>query len=217
MGRLRKAIKNKKILIPALTIILFVVVSYFSNKYSTFLGSSELIQGPAGEIFYILIMMSAVIVAPFETLPLLPAAAAIWGPNIAAILTAIGWTIGSLIAFTLARKFGQKFVYRINNKYHIKEWAEMIRPKNIFWLVAFARFVLPVDVISYAVGLFTKMHWSAYLAATLIGIIPFAYLFAYGSQLRVEIQALIAAFAAIVIIFRYNKIRRYIKEICKKI
>ncbi|MCK5061704.1 VTT domain-containing protein [Candidatus Parcubacteria bacterium] len=217
MNRFKKAIKNKKILILTLTIILFVVISYFSKKYAALLGSSELILGPAGEILYILIMATAVIIAPLETLPLLPIAAILWGPNQAAILTSIGWTIGSLIAFTLARKFGRKFVYRISDKYHIKEWAEMIKPRNRFWLVAFARFVLPIDIISYAVGLFTRMHWGAYLAATLIGIIPFAYLFTYGSQLRVEIQTLIAIIAASLVIFRYNKIRRYIKEISQKI
>ena len=175
----KKRITNKKLILPAITIVLFVVVSYFSKKYAVFLADSEIIHSAWGELVYALVMVTAVIVAPFETLPLMPVAVTLWGANTAANLTILGWTTGSMIALFIARKLGPKFVYRFTDKYNIKEWGEAIPKKNMFWLVAFARFILPVDIISYAVGLFTKMHWASYLLATLIGVIPFAYLFAY--------------------------------------
>lgn len=40
--------------------------------------------------------------------------------------------------------------------------------------------VVPVDILSYAVGLFVPMSYSAYLAATVLGVTPFAFVFAYS-------------------------------------
>jgi uncharacterized membrane protein YdjX (TVP38/TMEM64 family) len=214
--KLKKRIISKKIIIPAITIILFVVVSYFSKKYAVFLADSEIIHSAWGGLVYTLAMVTAVIVAPFETLPLLPVAVTLWGANTAANLTILGWTIGSMIALFIARRLGPKFVYRYTDKYNIKEWGEAIPKKNMFWLVAFARFVLPVDIISYAVGLFTQMHWASYLLATLVGVIPFAYLFAYGSELKTGIQITIALIILVIILFKYHKIKYYFKELAKQ-
>lgn len=203
--------RTKKILIPVITLLLFVVVSFYSKKYATSLAESELLSSTWGAFMYVLIMMTAVIVAPFETLPLLPVAATLWGANVAAILTIVGWTIGSLVAFTLARKFGRKLVYRFTDNNTLEEWAGKLPRRQIFWLVAFARFLLPIDVISYAVGLFTKMPLHSYLAATVIGIIPFAYIFAYGSQLKTSLQLIAMAIVLIIIIFKYHKIKDWFR------
>jgi uncharacterized membrane protein YdjX (TVP38/TMEM64 family) len=215
--RKKKKRKLKKILLPAITIVLFVIISYLSQRYAKGLTDLISIHSTTSAIIYVLIMVAAVIVAPFETLPLLPVAATVWGPNIAAILTSVGWTVGSLVAFFLARKFGKRFVHRITDKYHLKEWGEVIPKRNIFWLVAFARFFLPIDVISYAVGLFTKMRWSSYLFATLTGVIPFAFIFAHGSQLKLGIQISIALLFFVLVLFRYKKIKEFFRTWSKEI
>jgi uncharacterized membrane protein YdjX (TVP38/TMEM64 family) len=210
-----KFYKSKKFIIPATTIALFVVISFLSQRYSAWLGQSDFLNGPWGEAVYALIMLAAVIIAPFETLPLLPVAATIWGPNEAAILTIIGWTAGSIVAFTLARKFGKKLVYRFANREQLEEWAKTVSCKKLFWVVAFARFVLPIDIISYAVGLFTKMPWYLYVAATVAGIIPFAYLFSYASQLQSSLQAVLAGILIVVLALRFHKIKNYFSQFVK--
>lgn len=201
-----------KIILILSVIIFFIIFSYYSAKYAETLKSISLIKGVFGEFIYILIMMAAVIIAPFETLPLLPVAVNIWGPNLAAIFSIIGWAIGALIAFGLARRFGQKFVCRFTAKCDIDEWQEMLPRQNVFWLIVLARIVLPVDIVSYGVGLFTKMNWALYLAATLIGIIPFAFIFAHGSTLPVSMQIIAGVIILVIIILGYKKFRQQFKR-----
>ncbi len=204
-------VRKKEILLIVLTVILFILSSYFSTQYADYIKEFVLMRSFWGVLVYILVMIAAVIVAPFETLPLLPLASAIWGPNQAAIFTIIGWTIGSLIAFSVARRFGQRFVRKFVNIKKDSKWKSLAKTKNLFWLVAFARFFLPIDVISYAVGIFTSMHWFKYLIATLIGVIPFAFLFTYGSEINLSWQAFIGIVVLIVIITNYKKIKNLIK------
>jgi hypothetical protein len=49
-------------------------------------------------------------------------------------------------------------------------------PKNPFWSVVLLRLVVPMDVVSYVVGLFTEMTWSSYALATALGLTPSAFL-----------------------------------------
>jgi uncharacterized membrane protein YdjX (TVP38/TMEM64 family) len=42
---------------------------------------------------------------------------------------------------------------------------------------------MPMDVMSYVLGLFTDMSWQAYLAATALGLLPSAMLLAYLGEL----------------------------------
>ena len=208
--------KAREILIIIIIIFSFIIASYLSHRYASDLRSAIILQGISGSIIYILIMITAVVVAPFETLPLLPVAVTIWGANLAAVFTIIGWSIGALIAFSLARSFGQRLVCRLASKYDIEEWKKLLPEKNIFWLIVLTRIVLPVDIISYAVGLFTKIHWLPYLSATLLGIIPFAFIFAYGARLPVVFQVVVGLAILPLIIFGYHKIKRQFKLWLKK-
>jgi uncharacterized membrane protein YdjX (TVP38/TMEM64 family) len=45
------------------------------------------------------------------------------------------------------------------------------------------RVVLPMDVISYVLGLFTDMGWAKYMLATALGLTPSAFLLAYLGKL----------------------------------
>jgi uncharacterized membrane protein YdjX (TVP38/TMEM64 family) len=42
---------------------------------------------------------------------------------------------------------------------------------------------MPMDVISYALGLFTRVTWQKYIAATLLGLAPPAFLLTYIGRL----------------------------------
>lgn len=52
--------------------------------------------------------------APVSATPLIPIAASAWGVATTALLSIFGWTIGSLAAFIIGRRYGlplvQKFV-----------------------------------------------------------------------------------------------------------
>jgi uncharacterized membrane protein YdjX (TVP38/TMEM64 family) len=141
--------------------------------------SSFIDQHPVqGVILYLVLNVIDAVAAPGATLPLIPVAAHTWGRFGAALLTTAGWTTGSLIAFLIARRWGAPIVRKLTSMGRVKRLKAHI-PNNLFWGVVVLRTVLPMDVISYVLGLFTDMSWSSYAAATALGLTPSAFLLAY--------------------------------------
>jgi ABC-type iron transport system FetAB permease component len=52
-------------------------------------------------------------------------------------------------------------------------------PTHPFWSVVLLRLVVPMDVISYVLGLFTEMTWTSYALATALGLTPAAFILTY--------------------------------------
>ncbi|HEX9368005.1 MAG TPA: VTT domain-containing protein [Vicinamibacterales bacterium] len=135
-----------------------------------------------GVFLYVLLNILDAMVAPGATLPLIPIAAKAWGRIPAALVTTVGWTTGSLLGFLIARRWGASAVRKITSYDRVKRLRKYI-PDNLFWSVVLLRTVLPMDVISYVLGLFTEMSWQSYLAATSLGLLPSAILLAYLGKL----------------------------------
>lgn len=188
--------------------MLFILSSYLSQLNQDNLKAIIALGGTFGKIVYIFLLILAVVIAPLETLPLLPIAVIVWGRNLAAIYSIIGWFLGALIAFALARVFGQKLVCKIMKKNDLEEWRKLLPKKHIFWTIVLARLILPVDIASYLVGLFTNISWTSYITASLIGIIPFGFFYAYGATLPVIWQLIIGLILLAIIIFGYEDLKK---------
>lgn len=141
------------------------------------------------------------VVAPGVTLPLIPIAVRVWGRVPAALATTAGWTAGSLVAFAIARRWGMPIVRKLTSSERIRALRRVI-PEDLFWSVVLVRLVLPMDVVSYVLGLFTDIKWTRYALATALGLTPSAFLLAYFGKLphgyemiafAVGIMAVIAA------------------------
>jgi len=135
-----------------------------------------------GGTVYVLLNVLNAVLAPGVTLPFIPVAARAWGPVPAAILTIVGWTAGSLVAFLIARRWGYPLVRKLTSIERVKRLRRYI-PEDLFWSVVLLRMVMPMDVISYVLGLFTDMKWSRYLAATALGVAPSAFVLAFLGKL----------------------------------
>ena len=182
-----------KIIFPIfLLFILFAVSSYFAQKYNDFLFSLATSQGNSlGIIFYVIITIVAVIIPPFSSAPLIPVAAGIWGFFGAAIFSIAGWVLGAMAAFLIARVYGVPLVSRITSIERIYEIQKSLSPRHIFWSAVLLRMIMPVDILSYALGLFGLIGWKEYLFATALGVTPFAFAFAYVGTLSVLYQLVI--------------------------
>jgi uncharacterized membrane protein YdjX (TVP38/TMEM64 family) len=132
-------------------------------------------------LYFVLNILDAVLV-PGATLPLIPVAVRVWGHVSAALVTIAGWTAGSLIAFLIARQWGSPIVRKFVPMERLRSMKRYI-PEDLFWSVALLRLVLPMDVISYVLGLFTDISWSKYAGATALGLIPSAFALAYLGKL----------------------------------
>jgi len=135
-----------------------------------------------GVFVYILLNIVDALFAPGATLPLIPVAARAWGRIGAALVTTAGWTAGSLIAFSIARRWGYPIVRTFTSMPRVRQMRRYI-PEDLFWSIVLVRLVLPMDVISYVLGLFTEIGWTKYAAATALGLTPSAFLLAYLGRL----------------------------------
>ena len=180
-------------------IILFILSSYIIQtniEFFEYFMNNKLL----GMAVYLIITIIAIVIAPVSTMALLPLAANLWGTVITAILSIVGWTIGSLIAFVLARKYGVPLVKKFVSLEKINKIEKMIPKKNLFWSIVFLRITIPVDILSYALGLFSKIKTLPYLLATIIGTIPFAFIYSYLGKMPFYYQIMAVILAGIVIL-----------------
>jgi len=189
----------KTIIEISLILIIFILFSYIIQ--TNLEEIQKLIKNNIlGMIIYVLITILAIVIAPISTLPLLPIASNLWGANISAVLSIIGWTIGALIAFIIARKYGVSIIQKFISLEKIYKLEKLIPQRNVFWSVVFLRMIIPVDILSYALGLFSKIKTRDYFIATLIGVTPFAFVFSYLGVMPLKYQ-IPAIIITIIIIF----------------
>lgn len=190
---------SKKIIPPALSVVLaitaFIAASYMGKVFLEKLPLKELLTGGLGGVFVYVafVALNAVIVVPVGIIPFIPLATGIWGANQTALLNIAGWTIGSAVAFFLARMLGHSLVARLVGTKNLNKMERFLPQKRLFWNVVFLRMALPVDILSYALGLFTTMRFSSFTLATLIGVAPFSFVFSYAATLPVMYQLVIGA------------------------
>lgn len=165
-----------------LVILLFIVSSFLSRHYADYLQGLDVFKSALGIIFFVGITIVDVLLAVVTITPLIPAAVAIWGPFWAGTLVMVGWVAGSMVAFWLGRKYGEKAICRFFNLCSVAEFKGFFPKKKLFYLLVLARIFLPIDLISYAVGVFTNMRSGAYFLSTLIGTAVFSYVFSYGAD-----------------------------------
>lgn len=191
--------KIKSIVGIVFVVIIFITISLLSAQYETQL-KSMLGEGITGILLYFLITFLATVIAPVSALPLLPVAVILWGWKLAALVTILGWTLGSIVAFYLARKYGITLVKKIINLEKIHKYEKLIPTSQIFLSIIWMRIFLPVDVLSYLLGLFSKISLPLYSLATLIGVTPFALIMSYAGSLPFTQQILFFTIGIIALI-----------------
>ena len=141
----------------------------------SFIGENHLISA----LVFIFLMFLATVIAPLLILPFVPAVAIYLGPLPTAFYSIIGWTVGAVVAFLIARYFGRPVVARLVSLEDIARYERYIPQTAQFWWLVALRMTLPVDILSYAVGLLSSMPLWQYTLATAIGVTPFSFVFSY--------------------------------------
>jgi len=187
--------------------LFFVMATILTNTYHEEIQRMVLAHGPLGMISYVLVTATAIVVAPISTLPLMPMAVGAWGWITAGFLSIVGWVLGSQIAFYLARKYGKVLIQKFVSLENVSRLEHSFPDKNIFWIIVLLRVTLPVDLLSYGLGLFSSVSHKTYFLATLIGVIPFAFVFSYVGSLppRLQVITLIEIFLFVVIVYLVRK------------
>ena len=200
----------KGILEVLVVVIVFLFFSYLIQSNLEFLG--EFVTNDfVGMLIYFLLEVLSIVIVPVTTLPLVVIASNLWGGFLTGVLNVVGWTIGGWIAFMIARKYGVKIVKKFISIKKINEIENKIPKEHLFWSVILLRVVIPMDILSYALGIFTRMNVGSYLLATFIGIIPFAFIWAYFGGINFYYQLILFLIVGILILIGW-----IIKLTCKK-
>ncbi|KXJ98160.1 MAG: SNARE associated Golgi protein [Parcubacteria bacterium OLB19] len=196
----------KLLLILSLFIIAIILSQYYKDDIAQYLDF-----GHWGMLVYILLATSSTVLAPINTLPLIPIATTLWGGFITALLSITAWTLGAIIAFILARRFGKPYIEKNYSLEKISQYEKLLGDKYVFWNIVFLRIVIPVDILSYAIGFFTSVKLSTYSLATLIGVSPFAFLLAYSANFPLALQLAVGVILLITIYIGYRKVYKHDK------
>jgi len=130
-------------------------------------------------LMYVLILTAAVVFMPLAVMPVIPLAAALFGPFMTAVLSIIGWSLGAAIAFLLARRLGRPLLQKYLPLEKLDQTLALFPPNTHFWFIIILRMTLPVDLVSYALGLTKSLSFTSYIVATIIGVSWFSFAFAY--------------------------------------
>ena len=199
---------DKSNLIKSLLLIsLFVLAVFVSTVYQKEIAT-YLDFGYWGMLIYVLLATSSTVLDPVNTLPLIPVATALWGGLISALLSITAWTLGAIIAFIIARRLGKPFIEKRFDLNQIARYEKLLGDEYVFWNIVALRIMIPVDILSYAIGLFTSVKLSTYSLATLIGVSPFAFLLAYSATFPLILQIGVGALVLVTAYLGYKRIQR---------
>lgn len=185
--------------------LLFILSAYGATTYREEVVALMGENMATGIAIYIAITALSTIVAPLSSIPLIAVASILWGVVVAATASIIGWMLGALGAFYISRRYGRPLIERIISKEKLEGIEAKIETKNFFWSIVLLRMVVPVDVLSYVLGVFRALSWKTYTTATFIGIVPFAFIFAYFGTLSIVHQLLGLLGVGIVLFFVWRK------------
>ncbi len=180
--------------VVAIFIVISGIVALNEKPLKAFIYRHE----AGGALAYIILGIVATVIAPLSSLPFLPLVSLLYGWVWAAIFSIISWSIGSFIAFWIARTYGKSIVKRFVSLERVEKIEARIPKERFFWTIVLLRIIIPVDALSYALGLFSTIKTREYMLATVIGITPFAFVWAYfGSMSPKQLLVVVVAMAIV--------------------
>lgn len=173
-------ITSSKVVGVLIILLLFIGADILTDTYTEELTTFIQRYGTEGEILFIALAMMAVVIPVWSNIFLLPFGTMTWGPFLTALFCITGWFFGSVVSFYIARTYKEWLLtkYTSLRKY---EFIDSLIPKeHVSLSLIFLRMTMPVDILSYGLGLFSKrITWEQNAITTLIGITPFAFMFSY--------------------------------------
>ena len=186
-----------------------------SDKLSKFLQS----LGPYSPAVFVLLQVLQVIAAPIPGELTGVAGGYVYGETFGFVLSTVGLTIGSWVAFELASILGRPFVERFIRQEVLHKFDFLTT--NTGATICFLLFLIPgfpKDYLCFLLGL-SRMKLTTFLIVSIIGRIPGTYLLTVqGAKFRNQQYYEVVAFAvvsvmimAVAYIYR-NKIYQWIKH-----
>lgn len=161
-------------------VLLFVVGIALAREFAQPIQEVLAEHASLGIVVIVATSVVAVLVPMLTNLPLLPLAVLAYGPWWTALLLLLGWIGGAALSFWLGRHARDTILRRFASVQRHADIDRMIHPRHRIASLVVLRMTFPVDVLSYALGLFSRDTTLAEIVvSTAIGAAPFALLFAW--------------------------------------
>lgn len=166
-------------LLPAISFVLVCTLLLLFTEPVAYMKTLVSGMNAVSYISYVLMLTLAIVLMPLTVMPLIPVASAVMGPFATALLSIVGWTLGGVLAFLIARYVGRPALERFVNLGTLDELTARIPQNSRFMVIVLLRLTLPVDIVSYAIGFTSSVSLLEYTLATLVGVTWFSFAFAY--------------------------------------
>jgi uncharacterized membrane protein YdjX (TVP38/TMEM64 family) len=174
-------------------IALFAAAVLLAREYAVPIQGVLAANGRLGIAVFITTSALAVLMPLLTNLPLVPFAVLAWGPWWTASLLLLGWMIGATLSFTLGRRASAWVLRSFPSVQRHADIDRLIHPRHRLLSLVLLRMTFPVDVLSYALGLFSRRTTLAEsVLSTALGAAPFAVLFALFPTLSATAQAVVS-------------------------
>lgn len=217
MSDQRRRLAIRGVIFIVLVALLFIFSRYIPRPFSAFAPPGEELDdfegiysssdklgkflqslGPYSPAVFVLFQIIQVIAAPFPGELTGVAGGFVYGKTIGFLLSTIGLSIGSWVAFELASILGRPFVERFVKREVMEKFNFLTTNTGVaicFVLFLFPGF--PKDYLCYLLGL-SRMKLSTFLLISVIGRIPGTYLLTMqGATIRNEQYQTFAIIAGI--------------------
>lgn len=170
-------------------VVLFVTAIALTRRYAAPMHEALSDHALLGMMVFFVSSVVAVLLPMLTNLPLIPVAAQQWGPWSTASLLLTGWVAGAALSFWLGRDARHLILRHFPSVQRHAQIDRLIHPQHRMWSLVLLRMTFPVDVLSYALGLFSRSTTLfENMVSTALGAAPFALLFSWFPTLSDSAQ-----------------------------
>lgn len=160
-------------------VLLFGAGIWLARDFATPIREALVLHAGLGMAVFFASSVVAVLLPMLSNLPLMPLAVLAWGPWWSAGLLLSGWVAGAMLAFAFGRHARALILRHFPSVQRHAQIDRLMLSRHRWWSLVLLRMTFPVDVLSYALGLFSARTTAVENAAsTAVGAAPFALLFA---------------------------------------
>lgn len=173
-------IKYKKYVFMTIGIIFVAIIAYeYYFKYIDIVRNPKKLKsiitsyGRYGVFVFLILQVSQVVAffIPGEFVQI--AGGYVYGPFLGSIISVIGITFGSIIAYVVSKVLGIAFLYKILSKKRLTFFKKMLDLKNINSIVFILYLIpgIPKDILAYVCGI-SRMNLKNFIIYSTLGRLP---------------------------------------------
>ena len=163
----------------AVLVALLAVIVSSDALHSVLLNGFEVVERvmarrpAAGAVLFVILSALSAMLAFVSSAILVPAAIVTWGKLGSLVLLWLGWLLGGLSAYGLARGLGRSAIAWLVSRASLEHYERRFTARPSFGTALLVQLALPSEIPGYLFGL-ARFPLRRYLAGLAIGELPFA-------------------------------------------